>query len=71
MKPNETRKCGCGDSGHSDDSWCARCGQCVDCCSCGFLFYPVSQYLSWREKGQIGIDMGSGNSYSTFRLVRF
>ena len=26
------RICGCGDSGHTPESWCVGCNQCVDCC---------------------------------------
>ena len=34
VKINCMRKCGCGDSGHANTSWCSGCGQCVDCCRC-------------------------------------
>ena len=38
---NDVRMCACGDFGHRDESWCARCDSCVDCCECGD-FAPVA-----------------------------
>ena len=39
------RICACGDFGHHGDSWCARCSNCVDCCTCGDNFLPASWLL--------------------------
>ena len=59
-----TRRCGCGDWGHSDSSWCVSCIQCVDCCECGDLFTPAGD-----TNGLVLVVSGTGRDSAARRFV--